>query len=123
MYQYVYTPFLEEQEQMARKVKIKASEGHRGFGKLLKRVFNSDEHLIVERDGYPVAVIMSYQEYEQLGRLEGEAPTPENLPPTMTLEEAFGSVEPINRPEDFAALRDAAIEDKVQKTVEQMKKA
>jgi len=47
---------------------IKASEAHRGFGKLLKRVFRSDEHLIVERDGYPVAVILSFQEYERLRR-------------------------------------------------------
>ncbi len=45
---------------------IKASEGHRAFGKLLKRVFRSDEHLIVERDGYPVAVLLSFQEYTKL---------------------------------------------------------
>jgi prevent-host-death family protein len=37
-------------------------------GKLLKRVYRSDEHLIVERDGFPVAVLMSYQEYEKLSR-------------------------------------------------------
>jgi prevent-host-death family protein len=53
---------------MARQAIIKASEGHRAFGKLLKRVYRSDEHLIVERDGFPVAVLMSYQEYENLGR-------------------------------------------------------
>ncbi len=33
---------------------------------MLRRVFRSDEHLIVERDGYPVAVLLSYQEYEKL---------------------------------------------------------
>jgi prevent-host-death family protein len=53
---------------MARHAVIKASEGHRAFGKLLKRVYRSDEHLIVERDGLPVAVLMSYQEYENLSR-------------------------------------------------------
>jgi len=53
---------------MSRQVAIKASEGHRAFGKLLKRVYCSDEHLIVERDGFPVAVLMSYQEYEKLTR-------------------------------------------------------
>jgi len=53
---------------MARQVVIKASEGHRAFGKLLKRVYRSDEHLIVERSGFPVAVLMSYQEYEKLSR-------------------------------------------------------
>ena len=53
---------------MARQAVIKASEGHRAFGKLLKRVYRSDEHLIVERDGFPVAVLMSYQEYEKLSQ-------------------------------------------------------
>ena len=53
---------------MLRQVAIKASEGHRAFGKLLKRVYRSDEHLIVERDGFPVAVLMSYQEYQKLTR-------------------------------------------------------
>ncbi len=53
---------------MSRQVVIKASEGHRAFGQLLKRVYRSDEHLIVERDGFPVAVLMSYQEYENLSR-------------------------------------------------------
>jgi len=53
---------------MARQAVIKASEGHRSFGKLLKRVYTSDEHLIVERDGFPVAVLMSYQEYKKLLR-------------------------------------------------------
>ena len=53
---------------MSREVVIKASEGHRAFGKLLRRVYRSDEHLIVERAGFPVAVLMSYQEYERLSR-------------------------------------------------------
>ncbi len=53
---------------MARQAVIKATEGHRAFGKLLKRVYGSDEHLIVERDGFPMAVLMSYQEYENLTR-------------------------------------------------------
>jgi prevent-host-death family protein len=52
---------------------IKASEGHRAFGKLLKRAYCSDEHLIVERDGFPVAVLMSYQEYEKLTRSQAMA--------------------------------------------------
>lgn len=53
---------------MLHQVVIKASEVHRAFGKLLKRIYGSDEHLIVERDGYPVAVLLSYQEYERLRR-------------------------------------------------------
>jgi len=98
---------------MTQQVIVNASEGHRAFGKLLKRVYNSDEHLIVERDGFPVAVIMSYQEYEQLSQRQGEAISMEPLPPVMSLEEAFGSVSPINQPENFAALREAAIEEHV----------
>jgi prevent-host-death family protein len=81
---------------MTQQVTINASEGHRAFGKLLKRVYNSDEHLIVERDGFPVAVILSYREYEQLSQRQSD-PLPETLPPVMSLEEAFGSVTPINQ--------------------------
>ena len=58
---------------MLRQVAIKASEGHRAFGKLLRRVYRSNEHLIVERDGFPVAVLMSYQEYEKLTRQQALA--------------------------------------------------
>jgi len=106
---------------VARQVKINASMGHRAFGKLLKRVYGTDEHLIVERDGFPVAVIMSYQEYKQLGRPQTEMLPEASLPPVMSLEEAFGSVMPLNQPEDFDALREAAMEEHAQKVVEEMK--
>ena len=53
---------------MLRQVAIKASEGHRAFGKLLRRVYATDEHLIVERDGFPVAVLLSDQECRRLVR-------------------------------------------------------
>ena|SRR5204863_5064637 len=58
---------------MLRQAVIKASEAHRAFGKLLKRVYRSDEHLIVERDGFPVAVLLSYQEYERLSQQRATA--------------------------------------------------
>jgi len=48
---------------------IKASELQRSSGKLLKRVANDREHLIVESDGYKVAVVLPYLDYEQLIRL------------------------------------------------------
>ena len=105
---------------MAQQVTIKASEGHRSFGKLLKRIYNSDEHLIVERDGYPVAVLMSYQEYEHLSQPASLAVLPQELPPPLSLADAFGAVTPLNKPEDFAALRQAAIEDHVEKVMAQM---
>ena len=54
---------------MSTKVVINASDLHRAAGKMLKRVALQDEHLIVERDGYPVAVLLSYPEYEELMRM------------------------------------------------------
>lgn len=35
---------------------------------MLKRVAVGGEHLVIERAGYPVAVLLSYQEYEALMR-------------------------------------------------------
>ena len=58
---------------MTRKVTINASELHRAAGKMLKRVALQDEHLVVERDGYPVAVLLSYPEYQDLMRLRAQA--------------------------------------------------
>lgn len=40
----------------------------------------------------------------------------------MRLEDTFGAVTPQNEPEDFATLRDIAIEEHAQKTVEEMKR-
>jgi PHD/YefM family antitoxin component YafN of YafNO toxin-antitoxin module len=42
---------------------------HRAAGKMLKRVALQNEHLVVEREGYPVAVLLSYPEYEELMQL------------------------------------------------------
>jgi prevent-host-death family protein len=53
---------------MSQQAIVQATEGHRSFGQLLKRVYSSDEHLVVERDGFPVAVLLSYQEYQRLNR-------------------------------------------------------
>lgn len=53
---------------MGKTAVIKASELQRASGKILKRAALGKEHLVVERDGYPIAVMMSYQEYEQLMR-------------------------------------------------------
>ena len=47
---------------------IKASELQRSSGKVLKRVAVGNEHLVIERAGYPVAVMISFQEYEALMR-------------------------------------------------------
>lgn len=52
--------------QKSMKVTIPATEVHRKFGDLVRRVFSGKEHFVVERDGLPVAVILSVTEYETL---------------------------------------------------------
>ncbi|MCL4803931.1 MAG: type II toxin-antitoxin system prevent-host-death family antitoxin [Anaerolineae bacterium] len=47
---------------------ITASDLQRASGSVLKRVALGGEHLVIERAGYPIAVILSYQEYEALMR-------------------------------------------------------
>jgi antitoxin PrlF len=42
-------------------------------------------------------------------------------PAEMTLAQTFGAVKPRRRPEDFQALRDAAIEEHVQRVVDEMR--
>jgi len=47
---------------------VKASDLQRSSGKLLKWVAIGNEHLVIERAGYPVAVMISFHEYEMLMR-------------------------------------------------------
>ena len=42
-------------------------------------------------------------------------------PAAMTLEDTFGAVTPLSQPENFASLREIAIEEHAQKVVEGMK--
>lgn len=49
-------------------VTIPATKAHRQFGELVRRVYSGEQHFIVERDGLPVAVIMSMPEYKELVR-------------------------------------------------------
>jgi prevent-host-death family protein len=51
---------------MAKQSTVSATDVRRHFGDMLKRAHNNREHLIVERDGYPVAVIMSFDGYESM---------------------------------------------------------
>mgnify|MGYP001451346835 CR=1 FL=1 len=53
---------------MTNQTTITASDLQRASGSVLKRVALGGEHLIIERAGYPVAVILSYPEYEALMR-------------------------------------------------------
>src|SRR5437868_3314906 len=52
---------------------VTASELQRSSGKVLRRVAQNNEHLIVERDGYRVAAMVPYSEYEALMRLRALA--------------------------------------------------
>lgn len=53
---------------MTHQATITASDLQRASGSVLKRVAVGGEHLVIERGGYPVAVLLSYQEYESLMR-------------------------------------------------------
>lgn len=50
-------------------VTIPATTAHRKFGELIKRVFNGKERFIVEKDGLPVAAIISMDEYHTYERM------------------------------------------------------
>lgn len=53
---------------MPNQATITASDLQRSSGSVLKRVALGGEHLVIERAGYPVAVLLSYAEYETLMR-------------------------------------------------------
>ena len=47
---------------------IKATDARIHFGDLLKRAFKGEEHFVVEKDGLPIAVIISMADYENYRR-------------------------------------------------------
>ncbi len=47
-------------------ITVAATQAHRQFGDLLRRVFTGREHFVIEKDGLPVAVILSVVEYTDL---------------------------------------------------------
>ena len=53
---------------MSQQATITALDLQRQTGSVLRRVALDQEHLVIERSGYPVAVLLSYQEYEELMR-------------------------------------------------------
>jgi prevent-host-death family protein len=65
---------------MTKKAVVTASELQRASGKVLKRVALGQEHLIVERAGYPVAVMLSYADYEMLLRAQALQSQPGLVP-------------------------------------------
>ena len=49
-------------------VTIPATQAHRQLGELIRRVHSGREHFVVEKDGLPVAALISMNEYQQLMR-------------------------------------------------------
>jgi|Deesub1362B_J571_1020462.scaffolds.fasta_scaffold34035_2 prevent-host-death family protein len=47
---------------------LSATEARIHFGKVIKRAYLGGEHLVVEKDGIPVVVILSFPDYERLIR-------------------------------------------------------
>lgn len=47
-------------------VAVTATEAKTHFGAMVRRVFKDGEHLIVERDGLPVVVILPVVDYNTL---------------------------------------------------------
>ena len=52
--------------------KMKASQAHRQWNPVLDQVSRGETRILVERDGIPVAAIVSADDLEQLDRLEAE---------------------------------------------------
>ena len=59
---------MSEREKRAKLKTIPATQARIHFGELLKRVYKDGEHLTIEKDGLPVATLLSHAEYEQLRR-------------------------------------------------------
>lgn len=47
---------------------VAATQAHRQFGQLIRRAFLGKEHFVIQKDGLPVAVILSVAEYTELLR-------------------------------------------------------
>jgi prevent-host-death family protein len=54
--------------QQSQPVTVPASFVHRKFSEMIRRVYSGEEHFIIERDGLPVAVLVSVEEYRELMR-------------------------------------------------------
>ena len=46
--------------------KINATEARQQFGKVIQRAYSGDEHLVIEKNGLPVVVVLSIHEYEKM---------------------------------------------------------
>ena len=50
---------------------VSVAEGKKGFSRLIKDALEKKEEIVVTKRGKPVAVILSYEEYQHSKRVEG----------------------------------------------------
>jgi prevent-host-death family protein len=52
---------------------VPATEVRQHFGEMLRRVYRDKEQLVVEKDGLPIAAIVSHAEFEEYRRMKAVA--------------------------------------------------
>jgi len=50
---------------------VSVAEGKKGFSRLIRDALEKKEEIVVTKRGKPVAVILSYEEYQHSKRIEG----------------------------------------------------
>ncbi len=50
---------------------VSVAEGKRGFSRLIQQAIDKNEEIVVTKRGKPVAVILSYQEFQRSKKMEG----------------------------------------------------
>lgn len=96
---------MSEREKRAKPKTIAATQARIHFGELLKRVYKDGEHLTIEKDGLPIATLLSHAEYEQLRRSA-----------------ALGELEELNRAANRAAQAQGLTEEQALADLQQIKK-
>ncbi len=71
---------------------MKATEARQGWSELLNKVFRTNTRIVVEKNGIPVAAIISPQELERFERLEAQRAA--RFQPLLEIAHAFKDVPP-----------------------------
>jgi prevent-host-death family protein len=50
---------------------VTVAEGKKGFSRLIREAMDKNEEIVVTKRGKPVAVILSYEEYQRSKRMKG----------------------------------------------------
>lgn len=54
-----------------RSTTVNVAEGKKGFSRLIREAMERNKEVVVTKRGKPVAVILSYEEYQRSKRVEG----------------------------------------------------